>query len=100
MTNFFKKLACAFGGHGGVRFERISRDGTKGTRFTCKRCDARWVEWDKRRPVRTIPECYRSGPGPQQRAENGCDDCTLQIPCLMPAPRESTERGNQREHGW
>lgn len=29
------------------------------------------------------PSCFRSRPGPQQRAENGCDDCPVAGECLQ-----------------
>lgn len=30
------------------------------------------------------PSCFASGPGPQTRAENGCDDCPCNVACLTP----------------
>lgn len=50
MIKFFKRLACAARGHGGVRFERLPKPGVpsvRGTRYTCKSCGSIWVEWDK-----------------------------------------------------
>lgn len=53
MIALFKRILCALDGHGGVRFERVGRitiipsNSVRGTRYTCKRCGAKWTEWDK-----------------------------------------------------
>lgn len=53
MTARFKRFLCDLNGHEGVRFEHTNRitiipsNSARGTRYTCKRCGAKWTEWDK-----------------------------------------------------